>query len=161
MMIALRRYAAAASFTLLVACTAPSAQVSNTVLGLQKTLQLAEQTAMIYTDLPRCGSLPARGKPICSDPALAARLAEYDRKAWEAVQMAHRNEAMIGAAIEAVSAYQALIPGWKKLSSISSGIYVADDAGASIVLRNVKFDAPGFPRIEVAAGNRITIDGSR
>ena len=99
---------------MLAACATPSVTVSNSVLAVQKSLQIAEQTAMIYTDLPRCGSLPARGKPICSDPELAAQMAAADAKAWDAVQKAHANEALLSGAIEAVSAYQALIAGAKR-----------------------------------------------
>lgn len=100
----------AAVLLALAACTTPSATVSNSVLAAGKLLQVTEQTAQLYTDLPRCGSIPARDKPLCSDPALAAKMAEADRKAYAAVETARRNEALIGAALDAISAYQDLIP---------------------------------------------------
>ncbi len=96
--------------SLLAACAQPRAGVSNSVIAAERTLTLAEQTAKVYTDLPRCGSLPAVGKPLCSDAALAAKMADYDNKAYAAVKAAQRNEALIGVALDAIGAYQSLIP---------------------------------------------------
>lgn len=95
---------------LLAACAAPSAGVSNAVIAAERSLSLAEEVAKNYTDLPRCGSLPARGRPLCSDAALAAKMAEADRKAYNAVVLARTNEALLGTALDAVAAYQSLIP---------------------------------------------------
>jgi hypothetical protein len=92
-------------------CAQPSTGVSNSVIAAERTLTLAEQTAKIYTDLPRCGSLPAVGKPFCSDPALVAKMADADNKAYAAVKAAQRNEALLGAALDAIAAYQSLTLG--------------------------------------------------
>ncbi len=88
----------------------PSAGVSKGVLAAERTLTLAEQTGQVYTDLPRCGSLLAVGKPLCSDPAIAAKMAAADNKAYAAVVAARQNEALLGAALDAIAAYQALLP---------------------------------------------------
>ncbi len=94
---------------LVSACAQPSVGVSNSVVAAERTLTLVEQTAKIYTDLPRCGSLPAVGKPICSDPALVAKIAAADTVAYNAVKAAQRNEALIGVALDAIGAYQSLL----------------------------------------------------
>lgn len=96
---------------LVAGCAQPSVGVSNSVVAAERTLTLAEQTAKIYTDLPRCGSLPAVGKPFCSDAALAAKMADYDNKAYTAVKAARNNEALLGVALDAIGAYQSLILG--------------------------------------------------
>lgn len=81
--------------------------VSKSVLGVQQLYVTVGLAALEYVRLPRCGKTTAR---LCSSPAIARKIREYDQKAFDAIEMARRNELMIDFAWGAVQAFQAVIP---------------------------------------------------
>jgi|SRR5579863_284665 len=87
----------------LFSCANPgvSAKVDAAVVGLTA----AERAALVYTSLPRC---PAAA--ICSDPATVQRIKDADNTAYAAVKMAEANEALLGAALQAISALTSTVP---------------------------------------------------
>lgn len=98
---------APASVLLLAACAAPSVGVSNAVLAAEQSLTLAEQTALIYTRLPRCDT---SGATICSDQATVDRIKALDNKAYAAVVAARSNETLLSDAIAATNAFSLAVP---------------------------------------------------
>lgn len=89
---------------------ATSDVASRGVIVAEQLLTTAETLAKNYTDLPRCGSIPARDRPLCSDAALVAKMAEADNRAYDTVRAARQNEALIDAALAAITDFQSLIP---------------------------------------------------
>lgn len=95
---------AVAAMLALGACQNP--QVSAKVDAAIVSLTTAERLALVYTSLPRC---PVSA-PICSDPARVAQIKSLDMKAYTAVKVAEKNEALLSAAIDAVQSFQSAIP---------------------------------------------------
>lgn len=89
----------------LAGCASPSSRVQNSVVAAEEGLTAAERAALIYTSLPRC---PAR--TVCSDPAVVARIKLLDNQAYTAVMMAKQNEALVGAALTAISSLASAVP---------------------------------------------------
>lgn len=81
-----------------------SAKVDAAVVGLTT----AENAALIYTRLPRCGTTGASA--VCSDQATVDRIKAADLKAYAAVKAAEQNEALLSVALDAVSALTAAVP---------------------------------------------------
>jgi hypothetical protein len=89
------------------ACSAApgvSAKVDAAVVGLTT----AENAALIYTGLPRCGAVGSSA--ICSDQATVDRIKAADNRAYAAVKAAEQNEALLSVALDAVSSLTATIP---------------------------------------------------
>jgi hypothetical protein len=90
----------------LTACASPgvSAKVDAAVVGLTT----AESLALIYTKLPRCTTPSAPS--LCSDQATVDKIKSLDTTAYNAVKAAEANEALLGVALSAVTAFQSAIP---------------------------------------------------
>lgn len=80
-----------------------SSKVDAAVVGLTA----AEKAALIYTRLARC---PQPGSTPCSDPATVAKIISLDNQAYQAVKAAEQNEALLSAALSAVTNLSSAIP---------------------------------------------------
>ena len=80
-------------------------KISTTVAQVEVALTAAEQAALIYKRLPTC---PA--KPVCSDPAVVAKILNLDNQAYNAVVLARNNPALLSAAVMAVNMFSSSIP---------------------------------------------------
>ena len=89
----------------LAACANAGAGISAKVDAAVVGLTAAERAALVYTSLPRC---PAAA--LCSDPATVQKIKDADNIAYAAVKAAEQNEALLGAALSAVSALQGTVP---------------------------------------------------
>lgn len=100
-------FAAAALAVLLMlgGCAGTNLDPTSKVYAAVAALTAAERAALIYTTLPRCPR-----PPPCSDPATVQRIKDADTMAYNAVKLAERNEAMLGAALTAISGLQAVTP---------------------------------------------------
>lgn len=90
------------------ACTGASIAVQNDVLAAEQSLTTAEQVALIYTSLPRCGTPGASS--ICSDPTMVAKIKALDDQAYAAVKAAEQNQALLSNALAAISSLVAATP---------------------------------------------------
>lgn len=99
---------------LLTGCSFIQAVVNpspNIVSSLEATLAAANNAAVAYLTLPRCGSQAAVGALACSDADVAKKLVNYSGAATIAIEAAKANETadLVTAAQNAVSAYQGII----------------------------------------------------
>lgn len=85
--------------------TGVGSKVSSTVAQVEVALTVAERAALIYKRLPPCPT-----KPLCSDPAIVARILDLDNQAYNAVVLARSNPALLSAAILAVNMFSSAIP---------------------------------------------------
>ncbi len=105
-----RALIAGAGLLLLVGCAKQTVQTHtiNTVAAAEIALTAAEQLALNYTKLPRCGS---SGHPkVCSDKVTVAKVLDLDNKAYKAVQMAKSNEALVDLAFTAITSLMSAVP---------------------------------------------------
>lgn len=84
------------------------AKVATTVVAAEQALTVAYELGDIYAKLPRCGSVGAT--KLCSDQAMLDKMVALGRKASAAVAAARNNEALVGEAWTAISAFQSAIP---------------------------------------------------
>lgn len=83
----------------------------NIVATLESGLAAADNLAMPYVALPKCGSKAAAGSAICSDAAIVKNIGAAAQAAYTAVKAAEANEtaSTVTAAQNAVSAYQTIV----------------------------------------------------
>lgn len=81
--------------------------VAKTVAAAQIALTELERLALRYTSLPEC---KPGGPRACHDPAIKARIKEYDNYAFNVVMAARRNAARVEDAVDAINRFQAVIP---------------------------------------------------
>jgi hypothetical protein len=91
----------------LAACTA-TPRVTATVDAAVVGLTTAESLALVYTKLPRCGTVASMF--VCSDLDTIKKLKDLDNTAYKAVKAAEANEALLSDALIAVTAFQSAIP---------------------------------------------------
>lgn len=82
--------------------------VANSVSAAGQALTLAMKTAKVYTDLPRCDA--AGATVLCSDREVVREIRAAAIKAHNAYLAARRNEALLGAAVTAISFFSNIIP---------------------------------------------------
>jgi hypothetical protein len=80
--------------------------VASEIAAAEVSLTMAQDLALIYAKLPRCG-----GKAnVCSDQATVDKLKSLNRTAYTAVHAAMNNEALIADAFVAISTFSSAIP---------------------------------------------------
>lgn len=84
----------------------------NVVATMEASLAAADNAAMIYVQLPKCGSQTAGGSKICSDPNIVRSIATAAQNAYIAVKAAEANEtaSTVQAAENLIGALQAIVP---------------------------------------------------
>lgn len=84
----------------------------NVVATMEASLAAADNAAMIYVQLPKCGSQAAGGSKICSDPNIVKSIASAAQNAYIAVKAAEANEtaSTIQAAQNLIEALQVIVP---------------------------------------------------
>jgi hypothetical protein len=97
---------AACACIALVACTATTS-VSNDVGAAEVTLTGLERVALIYTSRPRCTVLPA--VPFCSDQNTVNQIKALDNNAYQAVEAARQNSALLSDALLAIGSFQSVV----------------------------------------------------
>lgn len=90
-----------------VAPIAKTPIVASSVAAAEIALSELEKLALRYTTLPECGPASPR---TCHDPAIKARIKEYDSYAFNAVMAARRGAGSLESAVKAISALQSILP---------------------------------------------------
>lgn len=91
----------------LTACASTTPGVSSKVAAAEVSLTTVENLASIYTHLPRCA--PTTAGP-CSDQSTVDKIKALDMQAYNAVMAARQNEALLSAALTAITNLQSAIP---------------------------------------------------
>lgn len=91
------------------ACANPQVQakVDVSVQATEIALTDAFKLATIYTSLPRCGTAAVS---LCSDAATVAKIKSLATTAHDAMVMARKDAAFLGAALTAISTFRNAIP---------------------------------------------------
>lgn len=97
----MRKILLGAALLALAACT--TGQPQETAAVMASGLTVAERTALGYVSLPRC---PA-GAPVCSDPAIVAKIRQADDAAYTEVKK-FEAAARAGGSADATAAQGAL-----------------------------------------------------
>lgn len=82
----------------------------NVVATLEASLAAADNIALPYVLLPKCGAVTTAAK-VCSDAAIVKNIGKYENAAYAAIKAARANEtaSTVNAATNALSAYQAVV----------------------------------------------------
>ena len=83
----------------------------NVVATMEATIAAADQGALAYVQLPKCGSKAASGSKVCSDATIVKNIGTSANAAYTAIKAAEANEtaSTVTAAQNAVSAYQTIV----------------------------------------------------
>lgn len=104
---------AVVSLAMLSGCSTIDAVLSpnpNVVATMEASLAAADNIALAYVQLPKCGSVAAAGSKVCSDATIVKNIGIAATDAYTAVKAAKANETgtTVEAAQNAVTAFQTI-----------------------------------------------------
>ncbi len=101
------RVALAGAACLAIAACTTTTSVSNDVGAAEVTLTGLERLALIYTTQPRCTAPSA--PTFCSSQATVDRIKALDNNAFQAVEAARQNSALLSNALLAIGSLQSVV----------------------------------------------------